>query len=340
MQKGIIKLKNKPFISYAAAVGGEHEHDGPLGDLLDFHDRKNEFFSDTWEKAEAEMQRMTLELALKKGNYEPCDIDALFAGDLMNQCTSSAYGLLSYDIPFCGLYGACSTAAESILLASLCVNAGYFNRAAAVTSSHNGAAERQFRFPLEYGSQRAPTSQWTVTGAGAFIIERENEGLYGARVEDVMLGRTVDRGISDANNMGAAMAPAAADTIVRYLDESGRSPDDIPLIATGDLGYEGHSILLELVRNKGYDISKVCTDCGILIYNQSTQDVHSGGSGCGCSAVTLACHLLRKIAKCEIGDLLFVGTGALMSPDALKQGRTIPGVAHLVHIVSDKKEDA
>lgn len=334
MQKTIIELENTPCIAFAASVGGSREYEGPLGGLLDAHDEDNSFGQPTWEKSEAEMQRQALNLALAKGKLQPDSLDALFAGDLINQCTSSAYGLLSFDVPYIGLYGACSTAAEGIAMAAMTVNAGYFKRAAAVTSSHNGSAERQFRYPLEYGGQRSPTAQWTVTGSAAFIIEGGERGLYGAFLREVMFGRTLDRGINDAGNMGAAMAPAAADTLLRYFKASKLRPENFDLIVTGDLGSEGHSILLELTSAGGLDLSKVCSDCGMLIYDQRGQDVHSGGSGCGCSAVVLAAELLRRIKEGEIKDMLFVGTGALMSPDALKQGQSIPGVAHLVRISS------
>lgn len=330
MPKGIIKLENAPAILCAASVVGKRESEGPLGELFDFHDRDDRFGQATWEKSEAEMQHMALNLAMAKEKMSIAGIDAIFAGDLMNQCTSSSYGLLSHDAPFIGLYGACSTAAEALILAGLTVNAGYFKKAAVVTSSHNCSAERQFRFPLEYGGQRTPTSQWTVTGSGAFIVSDEDKKY--PRIVEVMPGMTVDYGIKDANNMGAAMAPAAADTLIRYFSDSGLGPSVFDLIITGDLGYEGHSAVLELMAARGFDLSKNYNDCGLLIYRRSSQDMHAGGSGCGCSAVVLAAYLLKRIREGTLHDILFVGTGALMSPLSVQQGESIPGIAHLVRI--------
>ncbi|MDD4773011.1 MAG: stage V sporulation protein AD [Eubacteriales bacterium] len=333
MAKGIIKLKNAPAILCAASVVGKHESDGPLGALFDFHDKDDRFGQSTWEKAEAEMQHMALNLAMSKNKISITDIDAIFAGDLMNQCISSTYGLIAHDAPFMGLYSACSTAAEALILSGMTVNAGYFKRTASVTSSHNCSAERQFRTPVEYGGQRTPTSQWTVTGSAAFIIA-DDEGRH-PRITEVMLGMTVDYGITDANNMGAAMAPAAADTMIRYFESSGLGPSAFDLIVTGDLGFEGHSIVLDLMSTKGYDLSGNYNDCGLLIYNRSSQDMHAGGSGCGCSAVVLASYLLKLIRDGELRDVLFIGTGALMSPLSVQQGGSIPGIAHLVRIKGD-----
>lgn len=333
MSKGIIKLDNAPAILCAASVVGKHESEGPLGELFDFHDIDDRFGQTTWEKSEAEMQHMALNLAMAKEKIGITEIDAIFAGDLMNQCTSSTYGLLSHDAPFIGLYGACSTAAEALILAGLTVNAGYFKKTAVVTSSHNCSAERQFRFPLEYGGQRTPTSQWTVTGSGAFIVSDEDKKY--PRIVEVMPGMTVDYGIKDANNMGAAMAPAAADTLIRYFTASGLEPSVFDLIVTGDLGFEGHSVVLDLMASKGFDLSKNYNDCGLLIYHRSSQDMHAGGSGCGCSAVVLAAYLLKCIREGTLHDILFVGTGALMSPLTVQQGESIPGIAHLVRIKGD-----
>ena len=325
MQKGIIKT-NASVICSASCVGGR-EHEGPLGSFFDFHDENDSFGMPTWEKAESEMQRIALSCAMSKSGINANGIDALFAGDLLNQCVGSAYGLIDYDIPYFGLYGACSTAAEGIILASLTTGAGIFECAAAVTSSHNCSAERQYRTPTEYGAQRAPTSQWTVTGAGAFIIG----GGGNVKISEVMAGIVVERGISDASNMGAAMAPAAISTLKRYFEESELSPDDFDMILTGDLGYEGGEILCELSRNEGLDISRVFSDCGMMIYSRETQDVHSGGSGCGCSACVLASYVLPKLARGELKNVLFLGTGAMMSPASIQQGLPIPAIAHLVH---------
>ena len=325
MKKGIIKT-NAYIVSSASCVGGR-EHEGPLGSFFDFHDPEDSFGMPTWEKAESEMQRIALSCAMSKSELRAENIDAVFAGDLLNQCVGSAYGLIDYDIPYFGLYGACSTAAEGIMLASMTVGSGIFSRAAAVTSSHNCSAERQYRTPTEYGAQRAPTAQWTVTGAGAFIIGETGN----VKISEVMAGIVVDRGISDASNMGAAMAPAAISTLKRYFDESDLSPDSFDMILTGDLGYEGGDILCELSKNEGLDIFRVFADCGMMIYSRETQDVHSGGSGCGCSAAVLASYILPKLAKGELKNVLFLGTGAMMSPSSIQQGLTIPAIAHLVH---------
>ena len=333
MKRSVIKLKSN-VMSSAAVVGGK-EHEGPLSGFFDLYDETDSFGQDTWEKSESEMQRRALALAMKKSGLTAEDIEAVFAGDLLNQCVGSAYGLLEYSIPYFGLYGACSTSAESIMLAAILTSGGFAERAAAVTSSHNCAAERQFRTPTEYGGQRSPTAQWTVTGAGAFIIGKGD----GVRISEALPGIAIDKGISDASNMGAAMAPATMDTLTRYFSESGRAPRDFDMILTGDLGYEGSSILCELMKTEGLDISKVHTDCGMIIYNRETQDVHSGGSGCGCAATVLGAYILPRLARGELSDVLFLATGAMMSPASIQQGLSIPSIAHLLHFESPKKED-
>lgn len=332
MQKGIITMKNPPAIVSASSVVGSKEHDGPIGDCFDLHDKENKFGKETWEKSECEMQRLAFNLAMSKIKMRETDIDAVFAGDLLNQCIGSAYGLLDFDIPYFGLYGACSTAAEGIVLSSLLISGGTYECCAAVASSHNCSAERQYRFPLEYGGQRTPTAQWTVTGAGAFILQKN--GTRGVHVTEVLPGIVIEKGIKDANNMGAAMAPAAVGTLLRYFGESGKSPTDFDYIVTGDLGYEGSEILKDMMRASGTDISGVHLDCGELIFDGEKQDTHAGGSGCGCSAVVLASYLLPKLQKGEIKDILFMGTGAMMSPASIQQGESIPAIAHLAHISS------
>ncbi len=320
----------------AGTVVGGKEHDGPLGGCFDFHNPGDRFGEPSWERAESEMQRMALASALGKLNMAPDEVDMLFAGDLLNQCVGSSYGLLSYDIPYFGLYGACSTSAEGLVLASAMVGAGYAGVAAVVTSSHNAAAERQFRTPLEYGGQRPPTGQWTVTGAGAFILANAEKaaGRAMATVTAALPGIVVDAGITDVSNMGAAMAPAALDTLTRYFAASGTTPADYDLIATGDLGWEGSRILRDLAAAEGTDLHGVHNDCGMMIFSRDTQDTHSGGSGCGCSAVTLGGYLLPKLASGELSRILYVATGAMMSPDSVKQGQSIPGIAHLICLES------
>ena len=316
----------------AASVVGKMEKQGPLGGHFDLHDNEDRYGQATWEKAEAEMQRMALNTALAKAKWQERELDAIFAGDLLNQCIGAAYGLKDFRVPYLGLYGACSTAAEGILLSALLCSKGMYSRVAAVASSHNCTAERQYRSPLEYGAQRAPTAQWTVTGAGAFLVDAEAQ--EGAAIRAVMPGIVVEKGVRDAANMGAAMAPAAADTLLRFFKETNTVPADFDLIVTGDLGYEGGSILCDLMRIADKDISAVYNDCGMMIYSRDVQDTHAGGSGCGCSAVVLASYLLPKIASGELGRVLFLGTGAMMSPQIIQQGECIPAVAHLLCLVS------
>ena len=323
------------IFSSASVVGGK-ESEGPLGELFDLRDSGNRFGMKTWEKAESEMQRLALNTALGKADVRAEEIGALFAGDLLNQCVSSAYGLQSFDVPYIGLYGACSTCAESLLLSSLMVSHGMCKIAAAVTSSHYCSAERQYRTPLEYGAQRAPTAQWTVTGSGAFLvrgIDEEEPSIEGrAVVRRCVIGRVQDSGVADAANMGAAMAPAALDTLCRFFEETQMGPEDYDLIVTGDLGFEGGDILCSLMKAEGYDINSVYNDCGRMIYDRERQDVHGGGSGCGCSAVVLSADILPKVQRGELSRILFMATGAMMSPDSLKQGEKVLAVAHLLEI--------
>ena len=332
MQKEWIELG--AAILSTASVVGKKEREGPLGERFDLCDMTDRFGVKTWEEAESEMQRMALGTALAKAKLHDADVGALFAGDLLNQCVGSAYGLLSFDIPYFGLYGACSTCAEGLLLASITVTHGVFDRAAAVTSSHYCSAERQYRTPLEYGGQRPPTAQWTVTGSGAFVLGRADPSANGAHavIRRGMAGRVIEKGINDANNMGAAMAPAAEDTLVRYFRATDTEPSDYGLIVTGDLGYEGGSILRELMRLRGYPLDDRYSDCGMRIYFREGQDVHGGGSGCGCSAVVLSAELIPKLLVGEWERILFLSTGAMMSPDSIKQGKNIPAVAHLLEI--------
>lgn len=361
-------MKTQPYrparpvcILQAGSVTGQKEKQGPLGKCFDLSG-DDRFGKETWEKAESEMQRLAVGIALRKAGLRADEIDALFAGDLINQCTASSYGLLSYRIPFLGLFGACSTCAEGLLMAAIGLGspsgnsgagdsgagtsgAGAFDRAVAVTSSHFCSAERQFRFPLEYGGQRPPTAQWTVTGSGAFVLSAAERDLvrlneeYIPVIEEVMPGCIVDRGVTDANNMGAAMAPSAADTLERYFKESGHTPDSFDLIATGDLGREGTAILRDLLAVQGIDITKNHVDCGCMIYSETESDTHAGGSGCGCSAVVLAADLLPNLRQGILRDILFIGTGALMNPLSLNQGQPIPGIAHLIRIRAVRKSE-
>ena len=328
MTQGIIRLQAK-ICAWATAVG-KKEAEGPLGSCFDLKDPTDKFGQKTWEAAESEMQRRVLALAIRRQGLKPTEIDLLFAGDLLNQCVASAYGLLEYPIPYCGIYGACSTSAEGLLLAGISVTSGIAKWASAVTSSHNCAAERQYRTPIEYGAQRSPTAQWTVTGAGAFLVGGTEED--GVPITRGMVGIPRDSGVKDAANMGGAMAIAAADTLKRFFSASGMQPSDYDRVITGDLGYEGGAILCDLLKAEGIDIRARYSDCGQLIFDRKRQDVHSGGSGCGCAAVTLGGYLLPRLWDGVEKRILFLPTGALMSPDSIKQGRTIPAVAHLVEL--------
>ncbi len=330
MENQILKVDAK--IICAASVVGHKENEGPIGHLFDIYDKSDKFKQKTWEKAEGQMQKIALTAALTKANLTEKDIDALFAGDLLNQCTGSAYGLLDFDIPYLGLYGACSTAVEGLILASLLITGGHFERCATVTSSHFCSAEQQYRTPLEYGGQRSPTAQWTVTGSGAFILTNNESDGCGVRISEAMPGIVIDKGVNDAANMGAAMAPAALNTLLRYFAESQTSPEDYDAIFTGDLGLEGSKILKEFMEIEGYKLNDNYRDCGNIIYDRAYQDVHSGGSGCGCSAVVLASYILPKIKSGEYKNALIVGTGAMMSPSSLKQGLSIPAIAHLIKL--------
>ena len=332
MPKDVIPLRAS--LLCGGSVVGYKEYQGPLGSLFDYYnDKKNDgdlFGQKTFEAAEAEMQHMALGCALGKQQLSPEALDAIYAGDLQNQCAASAYGLLSYDVPFFGLYGACSTMVEGLLLAAIGISGGSFSHCAAIASSHNSSAERQYRTPLGYGGQRSPTAQWTVTGAAAMLLAP----LDDAQVQLVSgtVGIVRDMGINDSSNMGAAMAPAAADTLCRFFAATATTPADYDGIFTGDLGSEGKSILCELMQLQGYDMGAQYEDCGCLIYEEPGQDTHAGGSGCGCSSVVLASSLLPQLQRGELNRILLIGTGALMNPDSLKQGRNIPGVAHLVEL--------
>ena len=324
----VIKLNRFPtFLSYAA-VGGKEEGEGPFGTLFDHIDESSRFGQSTFEAAEGEMQRLCLSLALKKGRFSPAELSLLVAGDLQNQCVASAGGLYTFGLPYLGLYGACSTCTEGLIALSLAYAHGGVERGAAVTSSHNAAAERQFRLPLEYGGQRTPSAAWTATAAGAFILGTGGD----IRIREVAIGRLIDGATQDASNMGAAMAPAAADTILSYLKKGSVPLRDIDLVVTGDLGRVGSALLLSLLAEEGIELSKKHRDCGNLIYSKRSEDAHSGGSGCGCSASLLACHFLPSLLRGEISRILFLSTGALMSTQSTLQKNNILGVAHGVLI--------
>ena len=318
-------------IAAAASVAGREEAEGPLGALFDYHDDSARFGADTWERAEASAVGMALTFALKKWGTGRTP-EMLFAGDLQNQCMASAEGLLSYGIPYIGLYGACSTVTEGLFLASVALASGGVTSAAAASSSHNAAAERQFRVPLEYGGQRAPTAQWTATAAGAYILTK---GGSGVRITAGMAGCMVDGGISDASNMGAAMAPAALDTILTFFRETKTGASDYDAIVTGDLGEEGGLLLSVLAEREGVRLSHHM-DCGCLMYDRERQDAHAGGSGCGCSASVLAAYFLPRLVSGEMKRVLFLSTGALMSPQSIEQGGNIYGIAPAILLEAEK----
>ena len=322
-----------PVRAWSSAVG-RMEGEGPLSACFDYIDPDDAFGADTWERAEQAMQRKALALALEKGGLSVQELDGLFAGDLLNQCVSSSYAARGQDVPFLGLYGACSTMGEGLILAALALESGFGRRMAAAASSHFCTAERQYRTPLEYGGQRTPTAQWTVTGAGAVILERGTEGEPGPWLTHATVGRIVDKGVTDTNNMGAAMAPAAYDTLSAHFRETGRGPDFYDRIVTGDLGELGGELLLELFRRDGVDLSSNYTDCGRLIFDPRRQDVHCGGSGCGCCASVLAGELLPGLRAGRWKRLLFCPTGALHSPTTALQGESIPGICHAVAFAS------
>ncbi len=322
----MLRLKSRPSVVAWHAHVGRKEKQGPLGSWFRYYSEDTTLGESSWELAESRLQQLAFEGATAACTLQP---DTLLGGDLQNQCTAGAYAARRTALPYVGLYGACSTMAESLALASLLVDGGYSGCAAAVTSSHFCSAERQFRFPLEYGSQRPPQSQWTVTGAGCALVAPHREGR--PYVEQVMFGRIIDLGITDINNMGAAMAPAAADTIMNFFKDTGSSPGDYDAVYTGDLGEIGSRLLLRLLERAGYNLTNH-QDCGLMIYDRATQRVGSGGSGCGCSASVLCGHLLPRLCSGELGNILFVATGALMSTTLFQQGESIPGVAHLLNI--------
>lgn len=324
-----LEFQLPPSILSHGAVTGKKEAEGPLGKEFDQTFEDTTLGEDSWEKAEARLQREAVSIALKKVQLSENQVDFILAGDLLNQCISSTFGLMNFGIPFLGQYGACSTMAQTLLMASILVESGAARRALAVTSSHFCSAERQFRLPLEYGGQRSPTAQWTATGSGCTLV-----GTGGpVKVIRGLVGRIQDLGVKDAANMGAAMAPAAADSIYRFLTDTHTTPQDYDGIFTGDLGAVGSQLLLECLDREGVDLRPVHQDCGLLLYDRERQDVHAGGSGCGCSASVLCGHLLPMLERGELHNILFCATGALMSPTSSQQGQSIPGVCHVVQLV-------
>lgn len=327
--KQSIEFTQKPIITTWASVAGKKESMGPLGHGFDVTDNDTYFGQSTWEQGEKKMQQIALETLATKAKMEQADFELVFSGDLLNQCIGSSFTLRNTGIPHLGLYGACSTMAESLLLASITVAGGYFDKVVAMTSSHFASSERQYRFPLGYGGQRTPTAQWTVTGSGAALVCSRGKG---PKIESCTIGTVTDLGIKDANNMGAAMAPAALATIKAHFADMKTCAEDFDLIITGDLGQVGKDALLALARKEGLSLAGKMQDCGTLVFDLQTQDVHAGGSGCGCSAITLCSELLNKLNTGKLKKILFCGTGALLSPTSTQQGLPIPGVCHAVCI--------
>lgn len=326
-------LENPPVITHWASVAGKKEVEGPLAHTFDIKCRDTYFGQTTWEQAEKHMQQMVLKKLAEKAKMGQADFDLVFSGDLLNQCIGSSFSLRNTGIPHLGLYGACSTMAESLLMSSMAVGGGFADKVVAMTSSHFASSERQYRFPLGYGGQRTPTSQWTVTGSGAALVRSEGNG---PKITACTIGTVTDLGIKDANNMGAAMVPAAYATIKAHMEDLHVTPKDFDLIVTGDLGQLGKEMLLELARQDGLSLGGKITDCGTLVFDNTTQDVHAGGSGCGCSAITLCGYLLEQLHSGKLKKILFCGTGALLSPTSTQQGLPIPGVCHAVCITGGR----
>ncbi len=327
--KQTIFFKNPPVILGTGTVAGKKESEGPIGQCFDVIAEDNVLGESTWERAESAFAARAAAEALKNSGIEPEQIDYIFGGDLLNQCTGTSYGVRDFGRPFIGLYGACSTMALGLSIASAYLDGGFATHCAALTSSHFCSAEKQFRFPLEYGGQRPPGAQWTVTGSACAVLGAEGEG---PQVECVTNGKIVDMGITDANNMGAAMAPAAVDTLLAHFEDTGRGPEDYDAIISGDLGMVGKAAVIDLLGESGYNMTKNYNDCGLIIFDNEKQDVHAGGSGCACAGLTFCGHLYRLLKQKKINRLLFMATGALQSTLTVQQGESMPGIAHAVSI--------
>ncbi len=327
-----LEFSEKIKVASYGNIVGKFEGEGPLSNYFDMIVNDEYFGEKTYEKAETKMQKTALNSALQKGILKITDLDLIASGDLLNQCISSSYSVRDNDVPFIGLFGACSTMALSTIVASLSVECGYSRYAAGVTSSHFCSAERQFRQPLEYGGQRTPSAQRTVTAGAAVVVGKEKGNIT---VNRITLGSVIDFLVTDANNMGAAMAPAAADTLSHYFEDTSTVPDDYDMILSGDLGSVGASILKDMLKEKGFELKNNYNDCGLMIFDNEKQDTHAGGSGCGCSGAVLTGYVLPKLASKELKNVLFMSTGALMSPTASQQGESIPAVAHLINFVAE-----
>ena len=354
-----MKPEKPIYIINSASVVGTKEGEGPLGLLFDMVGEDDMFGCNTWEEAESSLQKDAVYLAMGKANLRPEDISYIFAGDLLGQSIATSFGISSYEIPLLGVYGACSTCGESMLLGSVTIAGGFADKVVCVTSSHFASAEKEFRFPLEYGNQRPLSATWTVTGSGAFVLSNEpvlgsaskndqnvkndteadthNDRGARAKITAMTVGKIVDFGLKDSMNMGACMAPAAASTLEQHFIDFGSQPSDYDKIITGDLGTVGQRVLIDLLREKGYDIADVHMDCGIEIYDAKSQDTHAGGSGCGCSAVTLSAYVLKNLEEGNWKKVLFMPTGALLSKTSFNEGRSVPGIAHALVLESLKE---
>ena len=326
-----VRLERPVYILNSASIVGTKEGQGPLGLLFDKVGRDDMFGCKTWEEAESTLQKEAVGLALEKAGLRPEDISYIFAGDLLGQSMATSFGISSYQIPLLGVYGACSTCGESLALGAMSIAGGFADKVACVTSSHFASAEKEFRFPLDYGSQRPLSATWTVTGSGAFVLTDEPEGggrKARARISAMTVGKVVDYGLKDSMNMGACMAPAAASTPEQHFTDFAGQPEEYDKIITGDLGKVGQRVLIDLLRKKGIDISDQHMDCGLEIYDAASQDTHAGGSGCGCSAVTLSAYILKQLEEGNWKKVLFMPTGALLSKTSFNEGMSVPGIAH------------
>ena len=326
--KQTIKFNTPPTILECASIVGPKEAQGPLAKYFD-QTLGDEFWGEkTWEKAESKIIKETVNTVISKSGVPSEKIDYMFAGDLLNQCISSSFGLRELNIPFFGVFGACSTFVESLSLGAVFVE-GVAENVLCATSSHFCSAEKQFRFPLELGNQRPPSSQWTVTGSGAVILTKNGSGPY---ITNITPGKIIDMGIKDGNNMGAAMAPAFADTLISHFEDTGRKPSYYDAIISGDLGYVGKEIVIDILKSKGYDIKSNYNDCGVLIFDKASQDTHSGGSGCACCGTVFSGYFFKQLKEKKIKKMLLIATGALMNSTTSQQGESIPGIAHAISI--------
>ncbi len=324
-----VEFSNPPVILESAATGSKKESEGKLAADFDLLVPDPLWEEKSWEAAESKFLKQAISIAMEKAGIEWSKVGCIVSGDLMNQCTSTAFAIKDFHRPLLGVYGACSTMAESMLVAANFISSGFVEYAIAATSSHFCSAEKQFRTPLEYGGQRTPTAQWTVTGSGAAVLGATGSG---PKITHATLGKIVDRGVTDANNMGAAMAPAFVDTMVNHFKDTGRKVSDYDLIVSGDLGFVGRELAVRLAAENGLDFSVNYDDCGCMIYDRSKQDVHAGASGCACAGTVLCGHLLKRIRNGELKRILFAPTGALMSPTTCMQGESILGISYAISI--------